>query len=130
MGLWNWIKTQYTGVDEDAETARAAELERAADAQAQISAAKYGDEWLVTYNQHDAGDDVYLNGSEFNQGFDQGLEEGKQNIRNTVRGGFNILGNGLSGILTGIPWWVWAAGIIALLAYLGVFRGLLDKRRA
>lgn len=130
MGLWNWIKTQATGVDEDAEMERARQLEAAADAQAQISAAKYGDEWLVAYNAHDAGDDVYLNGSEYNQGFEEGWEEGKQNITSTVRGGFRVVGDGLSSVLTGIPWWIWAAGLLALLAYLGAFRGVLAERRA
>ena len=59
--------------------------------------------------------------------FEQGLDEGADNIRGAVSGTFNVVGKGLAGVLTGIPFWVWALVILAALQYFGLLRPLVGK---
>lgn len=129
MGVWNWIKTQATGVDEDEEIAREAWLEPAVDKQAKISAAKYADtvpDYQAQYDKHDKLDDVYEHGSEFNIGFEQELD-----ARASALGSFGdkAISKTLATIWRAVPLWVWLAVIVGAVFYFWpVIRTVLKAR--
>jgi hypothetical protein len=126
MGLWNWVKTQYTGVDEDAEQSRAVELEAALDNEALKDKDKYGEEWYNVYKSHDAGDDVYLSGSEFDTTFQ---EELSKNASALGSAGDRTISTILKTIFSAVPWWVWIALVVYGLWQFGLLKSVLKKAK-
>ena len=142
MGLWNWITTQATGVDLNAEQARsnAADADTAALNQRRLEAG------LWTQSQYDqaqsnqaagnaetgAGSNVW---GEVTAEAEAGLQEGLDNVLNAPGKIVGTVGSGLTqtlwGIVKNIPWWVWIGGGVALFVWMGglaLLRGRLAKR--
>lgn len=80
------------------------------------------DAWLadVEENKTREGSGYGLNvNDELDAAYDEGLEEGQGNISRFVRAPFTVLGKALTGVLAGIPVWVWLLGLGALFVYVG-----------
>lgn len=134
MGLWNWVKTQATGVDEDAEMARADSVENALRVEDAKDRDKYGEDWYRLTQERLDAENTYQNGSEYEPGFGQGLDEGANNVANAVAVPFRVAGEGIGAVVKGtwkgVPTWIWLALGAVLFFYLGgaqLIRPLVGK---
>jgi len=74
----------------------------------------------VEFNRTRPGNTTGLNvNAELDTAYDEGLAEGQANLTSAVRGPFNVAGKALTGILAGIPVWVWLLALGALFIYVG-----------
>lgn len=120
------------GDDENA--ARAAE----ADARLRIlnaeRAKKLGAQWNDQVNRNyetQAAFGVEAQEREIDAAFDEGWQDGKKNVTGFISGTFKVIGDVLSSVLLGIPFWAWALAAIGVWGWLG-FPGLgkLKKKLA
>lgn len=63
--------------------------------------------------------------------FDEGWNDGKKNVSGFIGGIFKVVGDVLSSVFMGIPWWIWLAAAGVVWGWLG-FPGLkaLKKKLA
>jgi len=130
MSLWNWIKTQVTGVDIEKEVAIGQQQDALI---AEYQARQYAD-GIWTASEYDAAkvraaeQAATTYKAQVQAEFDKGLKEGKANVSGAIGSTINAAASPFTAILSGIPAWLWlvAAGIIAF--KLGLLDGLFRKR--
>ena len=125
MSLLTWLYG-------DAENAAAG---AAADAKLrELNAQQYGTDYQMVQDRlaGQEGVEVWVppaqQEQQVNDAFADGWAEGKQNVSNTISGGFGVVGDVVSSVLLGIPLWVWAIGAGGLWYYLGM-PGLAKLKR-
>jgi hypothetical protein len=129
MGLFNWIETQFTGIDAEDEQRRNDESDATIARQNQElrDRGTWTEQQYNDAETHRAATSLDV-ASEVNSAFVEGLHDGADNIRRGIGGTINgIVGNAFRLI----PWQVWVIGALALFFYIGgprfVFSRLLRK---
>ena len=133
MGLWNYLRTQVTGVDIDAtqasmnaSDAQLYALNQAAKNSGQFDQATYDQAQANWYRGHitDAGADVAT-------AFNVGLAEGFDNVTGTIKAGINLpVKWSLKFIWDSLPWWIWLGLLAGVLWYFGLLQKLVRKATA
>ena len=118
MGLYNWLRTQVTGVDvdetqriSDEQDEKLAQLNRDALESGQYSQAQY-----EMAEKHRIDGVVVDAAGQVGEAFIEGAKEGLAREQELVKGAVNGVAKGILGF---IPWWVFVVAIIALFLYLG-----------
>ncbi|MCX7791428.1 MAG: hypothetical protein N2378_12375 [Chloroflexaceae bacterium] len=136
MSLWNWIRTQLTGVDLEAEQRRRAELEaweQALDQEALRRQVWSDQEWQTVQAQR-AGQE-FTGATDFaaevNQAFREGAAEGLASMQRGVRESLTGAATfSLRAVLGFIPWWAWVLAAIWAAWQLGLIQPWLGRLRA
>lgn len=130
MSLWNSLRTAVLGVDLEAEQARGDQL----DQKISVYQREQRDSNAWNEQQYQQAVAHQMEGTTGNvvgqvkESFDQGWTAGLDNISTGIKSTLNrIIGDPLSAVLGGLPWWLWAAGVIALFTYFGGFAWLKAK---
>ena len=129
MGLWGWMTGLVTGVDLDAEKARAETLDKKiAEQNADLLARDIWDE--EQYRQAEANRQANLAESQtyysdVGDAFVTGAKEGLAAEAGYVKDTINTVGGGtLAWIWKAVPWWVWILGLAYVGWQLGAFKRL------
>jgi hypothetical protein len=139
MGFWNWIRTQATGVDVDAEQQRANELDALIAAENEKDYGPGG----VVYNQtletqgaaaanaqwegvqaRQAADNHPDISGEVGDAFQEGLQEGFDNTTGAIK---STLAAPFRFTFAALPWQVLVLGAAALFVYMGGWRWLRNR---
>ncbi len=125
MGLGSWLY----GDDDNAQ--------RAADADARLRilneerAKKLGPAWKAKVDRNYETQVTYgvdAQNREIDTAFSEGWQDGKRNVTGFVGGIFKTVGDVLSSVLLGIPFWVWAIAAVGVWGWLG-FPGLSKLKK-
>lgn len=136
MSLWNWIRTQLTGVDLAAEQRRRADLEAWEQALDQDSLRRQvwtDQQWRTVQAQRAAQEFTGATdfAAEVNRAFREGAIEGlasmQRGMKDTLTGTATFT---LRAILGFIPWWVWLLAVLWAAWQLGWIQPWIGRLRA
>lgn len=105
--------------------------------QARVDAGIYDPSYMDVYNKHlmintpdTLGSDAVSVHDQVSGAFYEGLAQGSSNVSSAIGGFFNALLKPIGAVLRGVPWWIWAALLVALFLWLGGGKWLERKARA
>jgi len=128
MGLWNWIRTQVTGVDVNATQAQMnqSDAQLAALNQAALNTGLYTPAIYDQATAHWYTGQITDAGAQVDQAAAAGARQGLSNIASGINSAVNTTGKWtLKFIWDAIPWWVWLGLGVYVLWYFGILQRLV-----